>query len=75
LTRVEIRPDERFSARYFHELRARVTIRTKGQSVFVNEQNGYEGGLTNSMSCKRTVEKFHSLTEVFADEELRSRLI
>ena len=75
LRRVEIRPDERFSARYPHELSARVTIRTKGQHVFVKEQNGYEGGLTNPMSWERTVEKFHWLTEAFADEELRSRLI
>jgi 2-methylcitrate dehydratase len=75
LARVEIRPDERFSARYPHEQSARVTIRTKDQQVFVKEQNGYEGGLTNPMSWERTVEKFHWLTEAFADEELRSRLI
>ena len=75
LARVEIRPDERFSARYPHELSARVTIRTKDQRVFVKEQNGYEGGLTNPMSWERTVEKFHWLAEGFADEELRSRLI
>jgi 2-methylcitrate dehydratase len=75
LTRVEIRPDESFSARYPHELSARVTFRTKDQRVFVKEQNGYEGGLTNPLSWDRTVEKFHWLTEAFADEELRSELI
>jgi 2-methylcitrate dehydratase len=75
LSRVEIRPDERFSARYPHELSARVTIRTKDQQVFVKEQNGYEGGLTNPMSWERTVEKFHWLAEGFADDELRSGLI
>jgi 2-methylcitrate dehydratase len=75
LMRVEIRPDEHFSARYPHELSARVTIRTRDQRVFAKEQNGYEGGLTNPMSWERTVEKFHWLTEAFADEELRSRLI
>jgi 2-methylcitrate dehydratase len=75
LMRVQIRPDARFSARYPHELSARVTIRTKDQRVFVKEQNGYEGGLTNPMSWERTVEKFRWLTEAFADEELRSRLI
>ena len=52
-----------------------MTIRTKDQQEFVKEQNGYEGGLTNPMSWERTVEKFHWLTEAFADEELRSRLI
>jgi 2-methylcitrate dehydratase len=75
LERVEIRPDNSFSARYPHELSARVTIRTKDQRVFVKEQNGYEGGLTNPMSWERTVEKFHWLAEAFADEELRSRII
>ena len=75
LMRVEIRPDERFSVRYPHELSARVAIRTKDQQVFVKEQNGYEGGLTNPLSWERTVEKFHWLTEAFADEELRSRII
>jgi 2-methylcitrate dehydratase len=75
LKRVEIRPDDSFSARYPYELSARITIRTKDQRVFVKEQNGYEGGLTNPMSWERTVEKFHWLAEVFADEELRSRII
>ena len=36
---------------------------------------GYEGGLTNPMSWDRTVEKFHWLSEPFADKNLRSRLI
>ena len=48
---------------------------TKDQRVFVKEQLGYEGGLTNPMSWDRTVEKFHWLSEPFADEDLRSRLI
>ncbi|HXC94487.1 MAG TPA: hypothetical protein VNU92_02245 [Edaphobacter sp.] len=73
--RVEIRPDERFSARYPHELSARVTIRTKDQRVFVKEENGYEGGLTNPMCWERTVDKFDWLAEAFADEELRGGII
>src|SRR5450755_2557623 len=75
LKRVEIRPDDSFSARYPHELSARITIRTKDQRVFVKEQHGYEGGLNNPMSWDRTVEKFHWLSEAFADEDLRKRLI
>jgi 2-methylcitrate dehydratase len=62
LRSVQICPDERFSARYPHELSARVTIRTRDQHVFVKEQNGYEGGVTNPMSWERTVEKFHWLS-------------
>src|SRR5580704_1228343 len=75
LKRVEIRPDDSFSGRYPHELSARVTIRTKDQRVFVKEQHGYEGGLNNPMSWDRTVEKFHWLSEAFADEDLRNRII
>jgi 2-methylcitrate dehydratase len=41
----------------------------------VKEQLGYEGGLTNPISWDRTVEKFHWLSESFADEDLRGRLI
>jgi 2-methylcitrate dehydratase len=75
LKRVEIRPDDSFSARYPHELSARITIRTKDQGVFVKEQRGYEGGLNKPMSWDRTVEKFHWLSEAFADEDLRNRII
>jgi 2-methylcitrate dehydratase len=41
----------------------------------VKEQIGYAGGLANPMSWDRTVEKFHWLSEAFADEDLRTRLI
>lgn len=75
LARVKVVPDDQFSVRYPHELSARVTIHTKDQRVLAKEQNGYEGGLTNPMSWDRTVEKFQWLTEPFADEDLRSRLI
>jgi 2-methylcitrate dehydratase len=75
LARVEVRPDERFSARYPRELSAAITIRTKDGRVFVKEQHGYEGGLNNPMSWDRTVEKFHWLSEGFADEDLRNRIV
>jgi 2-methylcitrate dehydratase len=75
LGRVEVRSDEQFTARYPRELNARITIFTKDQRVLEKEQLGYEGGLANPMSWGRTVEKFHWLSEPFADEELRSKLI
>jgi 2-methylcitrate dehydratase len=75
LVRVDVHPDERFSARYPQELSAAITIRTKDERVFVKEQHGYEGGLNNPMSWDRTVEKFDWLSEAFADEDLRNRLI
>src|SRR6266850_2060846 len=43
LARVQVRPDERFTARYPKELNARITISTKDQRIFVKEQLGYEG--------------------------------
>ena len=75
LARVEVHPDERFSDRYPRELSAAITIRTKDERVFVKEQQGYEGGLNNPMSWDRTVEKFHWLSEAFADEDLRNSLV
>jgi 2-methylcitrate dehydratase len=75
LARVEVRPDERFTARYPKELSALITIYTRDKRILVKEQLGYEGGLTNPMSWDRTVEKFHWLNEPFADEDLRGRLI
>jgi 2-methylcitrate dehydratase len=75
LARVEVHPDERFSPRYPQGLSDAITIRTKNERVFVKEQRGYEGGLNKPMSWARTVEKFHWLSEAFADEDLRNRII
>lgn len=75
LGRVEVRPDDQFTARYPGELNARITIYTKDNRVLEKEQLGWEGGLTNPMSWDRTVEKFHWLSEPFANDDLRSRLI
>jgi non-heme chloroperoxidase len=75
LARVEVRPDEQFTAQYPRELSARITIHTKDQRTLVKKQLGWEGDLANLMSWERTVEKFHWLSERFADEDLRSRLI
>jgi len=68
----EVHPDEQFAARYPQELGARITFRIKDQRVFVKEQHGYEGGLANPGAA---VDKFQWLSEAFADEDLRSRLI
>ena len=75
VARVEVRPDEQFTARFPKELCARITVYTKDQRVLVKEHIGYEGGIDNPMSWDRVVEKFHWLSEGFADENLRSRLI
>src|ERR1700758_2371620 len=65
LGRVEIRPDDAFTAKYPHELSTRITIKTKDGRAFDREQVGYEGGLGNPLSWKRAVEKFNWLDEPF----------
>jgi hypothetical protein len=75
VARVEVRPNEQFTARFPKELCARITVRTKDQRVLVKEHIGYEGGLDNPLSWDRVVEKFHWLSEACADEDLRNRLI
>jgi 2-methylcitrate dehydratase len=75
LARVDVRPDDEFTARYPHELNARITLRTKDGRVVVKEQLGYEGGLATPMRWERAVEKFHWLSEAFADADLRGRII
>jgi 2-methylcitrate dehydratase len=75
LARVEIRPDEEFSARYPNELCTRITICTDEGHVLVKEQIGYEGGLGHPMSWDRVVQKFHWLSEPHADEGLRTKLV
>lgn len=74
LARVEIRPDEAFTARYPYA-GARIAIRTRDGKAFEREQSGYEGGLGNPLSWEREVEKFNWLSEPFADSTLRGHII
>ncbi len=75
LARVTVRPDDALSARYPRELIARVAIHARDGRVLVKQQPGYEGSLENPLSWPRTIEKFHWLSETFADAELRGRII
>jgi 2-methylcitrate dehydratase len=75
LTRVSVRPDPSFTALYPRELDARITIRTWDGRTFSKEQRGYEGGLDDPMSWERAVEKFTWLSEPYADEPLRHRIV
>jgi 2-methylcitrate dehydratase len=75
LNRVEIRPDDVFSAKYPHELNTRIVIKTKSGRTFDREQLGYEGGLANPLSWGRAVEKFNWLSEPFADAALRHNIV
>lgn len=75
VAKVEVRPDAQLTGRFPKELAARVTVRTKDQRVLVKEHIGYEGGIDTPLAWGRVVEKFHWLSERFADEDLRARLI
>jgi 2-methylcitrate dehydratase len=75
LNKVTVRPDAAFSAQYPAALNTRVTIRCKDGQVFSKEHVGFEGGLDNPFTWERTVEKFHWLSEPYADETLRGQII
>ena len=75
LKKVTVRPDAGFSAQYPHALNTRVTIKCKDGRVFSKEHVGFEGGLENPFTWERTVEKFHWLSEQYADEALRGQII
>lgn len=75
VARVEMRPDPELTARFPKELAARVTVWTKDGRVLVKEHLGYEGGIDTPLLWDRVVEKFHWLTEAFAGEQVRDRLI
>jgi 2-methylcitrate dehydratase len=71
VARVEVRPDEKFTARFPQELCARITVHTKDQRTLVKEHIGYEGGIDSPMSWDRVVEKFYWLSEASAEASLR----
>jgi 2-methylcitrate dehydratase len=75
VARIECRPDAQLTARFPQELGARITVRTKDGRILEAEHRGYEGGLANPMSWNRVVEKFHWLSEAYADDNLRGRII
>ena len=75
VAKVQVCPDAELTARFPKELAARVTVFTKDGRTLVKEHLGYEGGLDNPMSWDRTVAKFHWLSESFADEGLRGKII
>jgi 2-methylcitrate dehydratase len=75
LKKVTVQPDAQFTAQYPQALNARVTIRCKDGRVLSQAHVGFEGGLDNPFTWERTVEKFHWLSEPYADEALRGQII
>ena len=75
LARVTVRADETFSAQYPEALNTRITIRCKDGRVLTKAHTGFEGGLENPLSWERAVEKFHWLSEQYADQNLRDEIV
>jgi 2-methylcitrate dehydratase len=75
VARIECRPDAQLTARFPQELGARIIVRTKDGRILEAEHLGYEVGLANPMSWNRVVEKFHWLSDAYADDNLRGRII
>jgi len=75
LQRVLIRPDAQFTSRYPKELPVRLTVVLRDGRQFQREQGDFEGAVTRPLSWERVVEKFHWLSEPFADEQLRNQII
>ncbi|SEK12149.1 MmgE/PrpD family protein [Paraburkholderia diazotrophica] len=75
LKKVTVRPEAEFSAQYPHALNTRITIKCRNGRVYSKEHVGFEGGLDNPLTWERTVDKFNWLSEQYADEALRGRII
>jgi 2-methylcitrate dehydratase len=75
LKKVVIRPDATFTSQYPDALNTRVTMKCKDGRVFSQAHVGFEGGLDTPLTWDRTVEKFHWLSEPYADNELRGRIV
>jgi 2-methylcitrate dehydratase len=75
LQRVLIRPDAQLTSRYPTELPVRITIVLRDGRQYQREQGDYEGAVTRPLSWERVMEKFHWLSEPFADEVLRQEIV
>ncbi|MGY4155514.1 2-methylcitrate dehydratase [Bradyrhizobium sp. USDA 4461] len=75
LQRVSIKPQDEFTRLYPQQLACRITIKLRDGREFVREQTDFEGSVTRPFSWERVVEKFHWLSEPFADDQLRNEIV
>jgi 2-methylcitrate dehydratase len=75
LRRVEVRPNDAYSARFPDEMPTSVTIGLRDGRSFRIDKTDYEGFHTRPMSWKAVVEKFTKLTEPFTSEARREAII
>src|SRR6201994_852706 len=75
LSRVHVEAAADLTAAYPERTAARVHITLDDGREFNREQSDFEGSPTRPMSWERVVEKFHWLSEPFADAALRTAII
>lgn len=75
IARVAVCPDPLLTARFPQQLATRITVWTRDHRVLVKDHYGYEGGIDTPLTWNRVVDKFHWLSDAFADDPLRERII
>ncbi|WP_437582399.1 MmgE/PrpD family protein [Paramicrobacterium sp. CJ85] len=72
--RVSITPDDTFSERFPEEMPAKLVVRTSDGQTWSAEHSAYEGFHTQPLTWETAGRKFDTLTEPFADDELRAEI-
>jgi 2-methylcitrate dehydratase len=75
LRRVEVVADDSLTAGYPRAMPVRVHIGLTDGRRWSREQTDFEGAATRPLSWDRVVQKFHWLTEPYADDVLRADII
>jgi 2-methylcitrate dehydratase len=75
LQRVDVHPDDALTSGYPQTTPVRVAVTTKRGQELIREQTDFEGAPTRPLSWDRVVEKFHWLSEPYADPELREQIV
>jgi 2-methylcitrate dehydratase len=75
LRRIEIRPDDTLTAGYPRATPVRVAVLMRDGRRLTREQQDFEGSPSRPLSWGRTVEKFHWLSEQYADDALRAEIV
>lgn len=75
LRRVEVRPNERYSARFPNEMRCEITIRTKDGRRFSIEKQDYEGFHSRPVGWNTVQHKFMALSAPYTPERVQEELM
>jgi 2-methylcitrate dehydratase len=75
LQRIRIRPDAALTAGYPRITPVRVTTVLRDGNHLLREQQDFEGAPRRPLTWERTVQKFHWLSEQYADDDLRNAIV